>query len=82
MIPLLPGGLGAVDGIMIGFYAVAGITTSISAAATVIERLISFWMATILGLVILPHYGSSALDKISFNSDSKELPENIDEEWF
>ena len=80
MIPLLPGGLGAVDGIMIAFYAVAGITTSVSAAATVIERLISFWMATIIGLIILPHYGASALDKISLSSDSKELPEASDEE--
>ena len=70
MIPLLPGGLGAVDGIMIIFYSAAGITASISAAATVIERLISFWMTTIVGLVILPYYGSSVLDKISF--DSKE----------
>lgn len=80
MIPLLPGGLGAVDGIMIAFYSVAGISASISAAATVIERLISFWMATILGLIILPHYGASALDKISLSSDSKELPEGSDEE--
>ena len=79
MIPLLPGGLGAVDGIMIIFYSAAGITASISAAATVIERLISFWMATIIGMVILPYYGSSVLDKISFGS-SKELDESVDEE--
>ena len=68
MIPLLPGGLGAVDGIMIIFYSAAGISASIAAAATVIERLISFWMPTILGMVILPYYGSSALDRISFTS--------------
>ena len=73
MIPLLPGGVGAVDGIMILFYSAAGITASISAAATVIERLISFWMTTIIGLLILPYYGSSALDKISFDSDTKEV---------
>ena len=73
MIPLLPGGIGAIDGIMILFYSAAGITASISAAATVVERLISFWMVTIIGLVILPYYGSSVLDKISFNSDSKEI---------
>ncbi|WP_458454259.1 UPF0104 family protein [Methanobrevibacter sp.] len=71
MIPLLPGGLGAIDGLMILFYSSAGITSSISAAATVIERLISFWMATIVGLVILPKYGSSALAKIS-SSDNNE----------
>ena len=78
MIPLLPGGLGAVDGIMIIFYSAAGITASVSAAATVIERLISFWMATIIGLMIVPHYGSSVLDKISFSS--KEQIEELSEE--
>ena len=72
MIPLLPGGIGAVDGIMIVFYSAAGITTSISAAATVVERLISFWMAIIIGLVILPYYGSSVLDKISLGSSDKK----------
>lgn len=80
MIPLLPGGLGAIDGIMILFYSAAGIPSSISAAATVIERLISFWMATIIGLVILPHYGSSVLDKISFSSSSDEIEESSEEE--
>ena len=72
MIPLLPGGLGAVDGIMILFYSTAGISPSLSAAATVIERLISFWLATIVGLLILPHYGSSVLDKISLGSSSDD----------
>lgn len=80
MIPLLPGGLGAVDGIMIIFYSAAGISASISAAATVIERLISFWMATILGMVILPYYGSSVLDKISFGSSGEEIEESINED--
>ncbi len=77
MIPLLPGGLGAIDGVMILFYSSAGITSSISAAATVIERLISFWMATIIGLVLIPKYGSSILDKKSLSSVESE--ENIDE---
>ena len=80
MIPLLPGGLGAVDGIMIVFYSAAGITAAISGAATVIERLISFWMATIIGLMILPHYGSSVLDKISLGSSDKKIEEAEEEE--
>ena len=79
MIPLLPGGLGAVDGIMIIFYSAAGIPTSISAAATVIERLISFWMATIIGMVILPYYGASTVGKIS-SASSEEIEEVIENE--
>ena len=80
MIPLLPGGLGAIDGIMIIFYSAAGVSASISAAATVIERLISFWMATIIGLLILPYYGSSVLDKISFSSSSEEIEEALEDD--
>ena len=80
MIPLLPGGLGAVDGLMILFYSAAGVSASVSAAATVIERLISFWMATIIGMVIMPYYGSSVLDKISSNSSSNEIEESAENE--
>ncbi|MGL6298248.1 MAG: UPF0104 family protein [Methanobacteriaceae archaeon] len=64
MLPLLPGGLGTVDGLMILIFSSAGISPSVSAAATVIERLISFWLTTIIGFIILPYYGSSVLEKI------------------
>lgn len=73
MIPLLPGGLGAVDGVMVGFYSKAGVSMSLAAPVTLIERLISFWMATIIGLVILPHYGSSVLDKISIGNSAESI---------
>ena len=73
MIPLLPGGLGAVDGVMVGFYSKAGVSMSLAAPVTLIERLISFWMATIIGLVILPHYGSSVLDKISVGTSAESI---------
>jgi uncharacterized protein (TIRG00374 family) len=65
MIPLLPGGLGAVDGMMILLYSYAGISPSISAAATLVERLISFWMTTILGVAVLPYFGADAVDKMT-----------------
>ena len=75
MIPLLPGGLGAVDGLMILLYSAAGVPASVSAAATVIERLISFWMATMLGMAVLPYFGSSVLNKISFTDSPEEIEE-------
>jgi glycosyltransferase 2 family protein len=49
MISLIPGGLGAVDGVMIILYSSVGIPPSVSAAATIVERLISFWMTSNLG---------------------------------
>jgi uncharacterized protein (TIRG00374 family) len=68
MVPLLPGGLGAIDGIMIVLYHSAGITASVSAAATVVERLISFWMTTFIGIAFMMMYGTNVV--ISAMSDS------------
>jgi len=71
MIPLLPGGLGAIEGFMILLFSSVGIPPSVSAAATVIERLISFWMTTIIGLVALPYYGYSVTEKIEDFDDAE-----------
>jgi uncharacterized protein (TIRG00374 family) len=64
LVPLLPGGLGAVDGVMIILFSAAGVPPSISAAATIVERLISFWMTTVLGMAILPYFGAGVVEKI------------------
>jgi len=65
LIPLLPGGLGAVDGMMIILFSAAGVPPSISAAATIVERLISFWMTSIIGIAMLPYFGAGVLDRIT-----------------
>ncbi|OED29701.1 UPF0104 family protein [Methanosphaera sp. WGK6] len=68
MIPALPGGIGTIDGIMIIVYSLAGISPFISTAVTLIERLISFWMVSIMGLLILPYFGTGVLDEVSTDS--------------
>ena len=92
MVPLLPGGLGAIDGIMIVLYHSAGITASVSAAATVVERLISFWMTTFIGIAFMLMYGTNVLDKsfelaenensndVELSEKGKELLEQLSEE--
>jgi uncharacterized protein (TIRG00374 family) len=72
MIPLLPGGLGAVEVMMVGLFTAGGVPKEISAVGMLIERLISFWMTTIIGLIILPHYGISAAEKIKEGSNKSE----------
>ena len=68
LIPLLPGGLGAVDGLMIILFSAAGVPPSISVGATLIERLISFWMTSIIGISLLPYFGTGVMEKITKNS--------------
>lgn len=64
LIPFIPGGLGAVDGMMIVLFSIAGVPPSISAAATIVERLISFWLTSFIGIALLPYFGSSVIDKL------------------
>jgi glycosyltransferase 2 family protein len=64
-IPLLPGGLGAVDGVMIILFSAAGVPPSISAGATIVERLISFWMTSIIGIASLPYFGTGVVERIT-----------------
>lgn len=64
LVPILPGGVGAVDGMMILLFSVAGIPPSVSAAATIVERLISFWFPSFAGILLLPYYGSGVMDQI------------------
>jgi hypothetical protein len=49
---------------MIVLFSAAGVPSSVSAAATILERLISFWMTTIIGLAFLPYFGASVVEKV------------------
>lgn len=64
IIPILPGGLGSIDGVMILLYSLAGVSASISTAATLVERMISLWMVIIIGVILLPFFGTGALDYV------------------
>lgn len=57
---------------MIGLYSKAGISMSLAAPVTLIERAISFWMTSIIGLLLVPHYGFSVLEKISLSAPAEE----------
>lgn len=64
IIPILPGGLGSIDGVMILLYSMAGVSAGISTAATLVERMISLWMVIIIGVILLPFFGTGALDYV------------------
>ena len=64
IIPILPGGLGSIDGVMILLYSLAGISASVSTAATLVERMISLWMVIIIGVILLPFFGTKALEYV------------------
>lgn len=51
IIPTLPGSLGVSDALMIAMYSSFGIPNSISAAGTILDRTISYGLATVLGAI-------------------------------
>lgn len=52
---------------MILVYSLSGIPPFISTAVTLVERLISFWMVSVLGLLTLPYFGTGVLDEVDIN---------------
>ncbi|MFH0987118.1 MAG: flippase-like domain-containing protein [Candidatus Micrarchaeota archaeon] len=56
-LPLLPGGLGIMEPVMIIIYNSSGITLVAAGMATIIDRLFSFWLLTILGLGATSYLG-------------------------
>lgn len=70
IIPALPGGLGSIDGVMILLYSMAGVASSVSTAATLVERMISLWMVLVIGVILIPFFGSGVLDALNMNDES------------
>lgn len=51
MIPLTPGGLGFVEAGLTGVLAIAGVPAAVAIGATLLYRLVSFWLPIPIGLV-------------------------------
>ncbi len=50
-IPLLPGGLGSIEPVMIIIYTSSGISLAAAGMQTIIDRTLSFWLVTGLGIL-------------------------------
>ncbi|MBU7023373.1 MAG: flippase-like domain-containing protein [Theionarchaea archaeon] len=53
VIPILPGGLGSTDGILIFLYLTFGFPAAVAVSACLLDRFISFWMVTTAGALIV-----------------------------
>ncbi|RLF93455.1 hypothetical protein DRN45_05325, partial [Thermococci archaeon] len=55
VVPLLPGGLGTTEGMMILIFSIFGISTAISASVTLLDRLLSYWLGIFIGALCFFH---------------------------
>jgi hypothetical protein len=56
-IPIFPGGIGLMETTMIIIYSSSGINLAIAGTSTIIDRLISFWTFTFIGLACAYYLG-------------------------
>ena len=57
MFMVIPGGAGVIEVINSAVYVLLGINKEVAVTATLLERLISYWAPTIIGAVIMTHFG-------------------------
>ncbi|MCG2828862.1 UPF0104 family protein [Methanothermobacter sp. K4] len=57
LLPLLPGSLGLREGILVGLFAVAGIGADYVMAASVVDRIASYFAPTMIGFLAALYYG-------------------------
>ncbi|HIQ49913.1 MAG TPA: flippase-like domain-containing protein [Nanoarchaeota archaeon] len=57
VIPATPGSMGIMEGGLISFLIISGIPHGIAAAFVIIDRIITFWIPTIAGIILMHKYG-------------------------
>jgi len=63
LLPLLPGAWGIREGTLIGLFAVVGVSADVVMAASLIDRLASYVVPTILGAIAALYYGRKVKNK-------------------
>ena len=72
-VPALPGAVGIWEGSSIALFALFGIGAALAAAVTIIDRVFSFWISSLIGGVSSVHMGAEKIMKGSRIEDYEEL---------
>lgn len=60
----LPGGIGALEISLTGLFVLFGIPSALAGSIVIVDRLISFWMVNIMGIIFASYYSRNILDDI------------------
>jgi glycosyltransferase 2 family protein len=60
----LPGGIGSIELSLIGLFLLFGIPSTVGASIAFVDRLASFWVVTVLGIIFSAYYAHDILDEI------------------
>ncbi|WP_297464705.1 lysylphosphatidylglycerol synthase transmembrane domain-containing protein [Thermococcus sp.] len=57
MFAIVPGGAGLIEAINSAVYVLLGINKEVAVTATLLERLVSYWGPTVIGALVMAHFG-------------------------
>lgn len=70
IISLLPGGIGSTEITLTGLFMLFGVSQTLAGSIALTDRLISFWMISMLGIIFSSYYSKDILSEIkSFTLD-------------
>ena len=58
IVSVIPGGAGIIEGVNSGVYVLLGIDKEVAVTATLLDRLISYWIPTGVGALVTTHFGA------------------------
>lgn len=78
VISALPGGMGSIEISLTGLFVIFGIPKAISGSIVLIDRLISFWVVTALGLVFTSFYAPDIWDDLKTYTKGIKKPKKTE----
>ncbi|NJF25724.1 lysylphosphatidylglycerol synthase transmembrane domain-containing protein [Thermococcus sp. Bubb.Bath] len=75
LISIIPGGAGIIEAISAGSFVLLGITRDMAVTASILDRIISFWLPLFLGSIFLSHSGLKPREVKGEKAAEKEIQE-------
>ncbi|MCK9151583.1 UPF0104 family protein [Methanobacterium alcaliphilum] len=60
----LPGGIGSIEISLTGLFVLFGVSASLAGSIALVDRLVSFWIVTVMGIIFSAYYASDILGEI------------------
>jgi len=64
IITALPGGIGSIEISLTGLFVLFGVSGALSGSIALVDRLVSFWLVTALGIIFASYYAKDILEDI------------------
>ncbi len=69
----LPGGIGSIEISLTGLFVLFGVPSGLAGGIALVDRLLSFWLVTVLGIIFAAFYARDILDEIRRFETEKQI---------